>query len=74
MDRVHEGVHGLGPQEWSMDRGSMFCIRPSVSPLDELDEQTIVFILAVDQDKYKKESSQILQKLSFVTKLLAILL
>ena len=33
MDRVHEGVHGLGPQEWSMDRGSMFCIRPSVSPL-----------------------------------------
>ena len=33
-----------------------------------------MFILAVDQDKYKKESSQILQKLSFVTKLLAILL
>ena len=28
MDRVHEGVHGLGPQVWSMDLGSMFCIRP----------------------------------------------
>ena len=29
MDRVHEGVHGLGLQEWSMDRGSMLCMRPS---------------------------------------------
>ena len=28
MDRVHEEVHGLGPQRWSIDRGSMFCIRP----------------------------------------------
>ena len=28
MDRVHEGVHGPGPQGWSMDLGSMFCIRP----------------------------------------------
>ena len=27
MDRVHEGVHGPGPQGWSMDLGSMFCIR-----------------------------------------------
>ena len=31
MGRVHEGVHGLGPQGWSMDLGSMFCIRPKVS-------------------------------------------
>ena len=22
-------VHGPGPQDWSMDLGSMFCIRPS---------------------------------------------
>ena len=29
MDRVHEGVHGPGPQGWSMDLRSMFCIRPS---------------------------------------------
>ena len=29
MDRVHEGVHGLGPQGWSMDQGSMFFIRPT---------------------------------------------
>ena len=28
MDRVHEGVHGPGPKWWSMDLGSMFCIRP----------------------------------------------
>ena len=28
MDWVHEGVHGPGPQGWSMDLGSMFCIRP----------------------------------------------
>ena len=28
MDWVHEGVHGLDPQGWSMDQGSMFCIRP----------------------------------------------
>ena len=27
MDRVHEGVHGPGPQGWSMDLGSMLCIR-----------------------------------------------
>ena len=26
---VHEGVHRLGPQWWSMVLGSMFCIRPS---------------------------------------------
>ena len=25
MDRVHDEVHGLGPQRWSM-----FCIRPFV--------------------------------------------
>ena len=28
MDWVYEGVHGLGPQVWSVDPGSMFCIRP----------------------------------------------
>ena len=28
MDRVQKEVHGLGPQWWPMDRGSMFCIRP----------------------------------------------
>ena len=30
MDRVHKlkVVHGPGPQGWSMDRGSMFCICP----------------------------------------------
>lgn len=28
MDGVHGKVHGLGPQKWSMDRGSMFCMRP----------------------------------------------
>ena len=28
MDRVHEGVHGPGPQWWSMDLGSMSCMRP----------------------------------------------
>ena len=28
MDRVHRVVHGPGPQGWSIDRGSMFCIRP----------------------------------------------
>ena len=28
MDRVHEGVYGPGPQGWSMDLGSMFCIHP----------------------------------------------
>ena len=28
MDWVHEGVHGPGPQGWSMVLGSMFCIRP----------------------------------------------
>ena len=26
MDRVQKEVHGLGPQWWPMDRGSMFCI------------------------------------------------
>ena len=31
MDRVHEGVHGTGPQGWSMDLGSMFCIRPDAT-------------------------------------------
>ena len=29
MDGVHGEVHGLGSQKWSMDRGSMFCIRPN---------------------------------------------
>ena len=29
MDWVHEGVHGPGPQRWSMDLGSMFCIHPT---------------------------------------------
>ena len=28
VDPVHEGVHGPGPQGWSMDLGSMFGIRP----------------------------------------------
>ena len=28
MDRIHEGIHGPDPQWWSMDLGSMFCIRP----------------------------------------------
>ena len=28
MDRVHKELHGLGPQRWSMERGSMFFIRP----------------------------------------------
>ena len=28
MNRVHKGVHGPGPKWWSMDLGSMFCIRP----------------------------------------------
>ena len=28
MDRVHEDVHGLGPQRWSIDREYMVCIRP----------------------------------------------
>ena len=27
MDWVHEGVHKRGSQAWSMDLGSMFCIR-----------------------------------------------
>ena len=31
MDRVHEGVHGLGPQGWCMDWGSMVCIQPNVA-------------------------------------------
>ena len=31
MDRVHDVVHGLGPQGWSMDLGSMFSIRPAYS-------------------------------------------
>jgi len=31
MERVHERVHGLGPQGWSMDWGSIFCIHPSVA-------------------------------------------
>ena len=31
MDRVHEGIHGPGRQGWSMDPGSMFCIRPENS-------------------------------------------
>lgn len=26
---VHKGVHRLGPRGWSIDRGSMFCIRPA---------------------------------------------
>ena len=25
---VHGVVDGLGPQRWSMDWGSMFCVRP----------------------------------------------
>ena len=29
MNRVYEGVHGLGRQGWSMHQGSMFCIHPS---------------------------------------------
>ena len=30
MNRIYEGVHGLGRQGWSMHQGSMFCIHPSV--------------------------------------------
>ena len=29
MDRAHKGVSGLGPQVYSMDLGSMFCVRPN---------------------------------------------
>ena len=29
MDWVHKGVSGLGPQVYSMDSGSMFCVRPN---------------------------------------------
>ena len=36
MDRVHRVVHGPGPQGWSMDRGSMFCIRPLESRTNEM--------------------------------------
>ena len=28
MEQVYEEVHGPGPQGWSMELGSMFCIRP----------------------------------------------
>ena len=28
MGRVHEGVHGPGPYGWSMELGSIFCLRP----------------------------------------------
>ena len=34
MDRVHEGVHRLGPQGWSMDQGSVFCIRSPATMQD----------------------------------------
>ena len=53
---------------------SYWCLSKSVE--NKLDEQTVVFIVAVIQDKYKKESSRILwrflrQKFSFVTKLIS---
>ena len=34
MDRVHEGIHGLGPQRWSRGPRSMFCIRPDLLVTD----------------------------------------
>ena len=37
---------------------SYWCLSKSVE--NNLDEQTVVFIVAVNQDKYKKESSRIL--------------
>ena len=76
-------VHGLGPRRGPWTRSTGVVHGPGVHVLymflcksvkNKLDEQTVVFILAVDPDKYKKESSQILQKLSFVTILLAMLL
>ena len=50
------------------------CLSKSVE--NNLDEQTVVLIFAVNRDKYKKESSRILecflrQEFSFVTKLMA---
>ena len=46
---------------------------------NNLDEQTVVFIVAVNQDRNKKGSSRVLQsffrqKFSFVTKLMAMIL
>ena len=37
---------------------SHWCLSKSVE--NNLDEQTVLFILSVNQDKYKKESSRIL--------------
>ena len=34
MDRVHKGVNGLGPQVYSMELGSMFCVRPNFVALN----------------------------------------
>ena len=52
---------------------------PSKSVENKLDQQTVVFIVAVNQDKYKMESSRILkrflrQRFSSVTKLKTMLL
>ena len=38
--------------------GSKWCLSESVK--NKLDEQAVVFILAADQDKYKKKSTPIL--------------
>ena len=40
--------------------GSNPCWCPSKSVENKLDKPTVVFIVAVNQDKYKKESSRIL--------------
>ena len=31
MARGHDAIHKIGPQGWSMDRGSVVCMRPSQS-------------------------------------------
>ena len=61
----------------STGSNSYWC--PSKSVENKLDQQTVVFIVAVNQDKVKKESSRVLQiflrqKFSFVRKLMAMLL
>ena len=33
MDRAHVEVHGLGPQRWSMDRGSIFKVTVSLASI-----------------------------------------
>ena len=59
------------------ESNSYWCLSKSVE--NKLDQQTVVFIVAVNQDKYMMESSRILkrflrQRFSSVTKLKAMLL